>query len=74
MIFKVSFYYYVLIGTIVTVIVGLIVSCLIKRNSSVDKNLLTPVVHSCMSTKDEDKQKVVYTGVEQALEILEENN
>ncbi|XP_063917030.1 sodium-coupled monocarboxylate transporter 2-like [Zophobas morio] len=73
-IFKVSFYYYVLIGTIVTVIVGLIVSCIIKRNSSVDKNLLTPVVHSCMSTKDEDKQKVVYTGVEQALEILEENN
>ncbi|XP_063915962.1 sodium-coupled monocarboxylate transporter 2-like isoform X2 [Zophobas morio] len=72
MIFRISFYYYVLIGCVVTVIVGLIISCMTKRNSPTDKDHVSPVVQLCLSKKYEDKKGVPYRDVEEALEILEE--
>ncbi|XP_063916876.1 sodium-coupled monocarboxylate transporter 2-like isoform X2 [Zophobas morio] len=67
-IFKTSFYFYAVIGVTVTVIVGLVVSFFTKSGSSVHKNFLSPVIHSCLKESVENQE---YADAETTLELLQ---
>ncbi|XP_063916914.1 sodium-coupled monocarboxylate transporter 2-like isoform X2 [Zophobas morio] len=67
-IFKTSFHCYPVIGAIVTVIVGLVISYFTKSGSSVHKSFLSPVVYSCLQKKSSGNRECV--NGETALELL----
>lgn len=66
--FRISFWYYTAVGTIVTVLIGLIVSWFTNKNvPPVDPGLISPVVRRWMTKEKE------YVRVENALELVTYN-
>lgn len=68
--FRLSFYYMTLLGTLITLTVGLFVSYFSKQNDKpVDKSLLSPIIH-CLLKKE---QKIEYYDVNTALSLVVDN-
>ncbi|RZC33422.1 sodium-coupled monocarboxylate transporter 2-like [Asbolus verrucosus] len=72
-IFKISFYYYSLIGCTITMVSGLIISYCTKRDEKrIDEDLLSPIVRRSpckINTKEENS--IEYNTVEKALNMLD---
>ncbi|RZC34871.1 SSF domain containing protein, partial [Asbolus verrucosus] len=70
-IFRISFYYFTVIGTASSVIFSLIISYMTNKNDPpVDKALLSPVIHFLLPRDEAVDNKVKYNTIEQALENL----
>lgn len=69
-VYRISFYYYGLLGCTVTFVIGVVVSLLTGgRNQKVDRDLLSPVIY-CMLPEE---QKYDYKTVEHAMRVLVKN-
>ncbi|KAK9708914.1 Sodium:solute symporter family [Popillia japonica] len=70
--YRISYYYYTLIGACVTTIVGLIVSYLTRKKDDppVHKDLITPLMHFLLPQEEAVITEKVYYRVEKALEAL----
>ncbi|CAH1367562.1 unnamed protein product [Tenebrio molitor] len=63
--FRISYYYYCLIGAIVTITVGLIINQLTNRNgSSADRALISPVCHFLLPDDTERDARAMETFIE----------
>ncbi|KAF2901937.1 hypothetical protein ILUMI_04250 [Ignelater luminosus] len=72
--FRISFWYYTAVGTIVTLVVGLIVSWFTNRDDPpVHPDLISPVVRRWMS-KEKQRSPPDYASVERALELVTYNS
>ncbi|XP_019875827.2 sodium-coupled monocarboxylate transporter 1 [Aethina tumida] len=68
--FRFSFYYNTLIGTIISMVVGLIISYATEKDEKeVDRSVLSPVVHFLLP-KDKNCDKNGYYSVDKALELV----
>lgn len=69
--FKVSYYYYTIIGSVVTIILGMIISIFIRDTNEVPvrRELLSPVVHFLLP-KEGKVLNADYKNVEQALNVI----
>lgn len=68
--FKLSFYWYTLLGSLISIIVGLIFSQLTGNNNPpISKKLLSPVVYPFLS-KNRLENRSMYTTVENAQKEL----
>ncbi|CAH1367551.1 unnamed protein product [Tenebrio molitor] len=66
--FRISFYYYSLIGAFTTIFLGLVISYMTKKDETpVDRSLISPVSHFLLPESEESQ----YRDVESALRILE---
>ncbi|KAF5302557.1 hypothetical protein FQR65_LT00929 [Abscondita terminalis] len=66
--FRITFHYYVLIGTLTTIIVGLLISVCTKKDGDLklDRKLFSPIVHRFLqpSQVDADFKPITYTFAE----------
>lgn len=68
--FRISFYWYTFLGTIICITAGLIISYLTEKNDPpVPKKFLSPVIHPFLS-KDRKEDETVYRSVEEAIRQL----
>lgn len=74
--FRISYFYYSIIGASSTIISGLIISYLTNKNSPpVDKKLISPVVRFFLNENDVKTHKSIpYSTVNKAMNIVEENS
>ncbi|XP_015834034.1 sodium-coupled monocarboxylate transporter 2 [Tribolium castaneum] len=74
-IFRISFYYYTLIGALSTIIFALIISYMTNKNDPpVDKSLISPVSHFLLPKDTKTNGVVEYNTVERALEVVTTNS
>lgn len=67
-IFKTSFYYYALIGSLLVFIIGVPVSWMTNKNDPpVDPDLISPVSHWLLK---KEKKKTNYYSVDEALKMV----
>lgn len=70
--FRLSFHYYIIVGTFLTLIIGLFVSCITKdKDSSVDPDTLNPFIHRFLPKSACDCK---YQEVKKELQTLKEND
>ncbi|XP_063925702.1 sodium-coupled monocarboxylate transporter 1-like [Zophobas morio] len=70
-IFRISYYYYTLIGCAMSMIIGIIISYMTNKDQCpVDKALLSPVIYSFLPEDSKKNGAIVYTSVEKALHTL----
>ncbi|XP_044269102.1 sodium-coupled monocarboxylate transporter 2-like [Tribolium madens] len=74
-IFRISFYYYTLIGALTTIIFGFIISCMTNKNDPpVEKSLISPVSYFLVSKDTKSNGIIEYNTVEKALEVVSINS
>ncbi|XP_044269946.1 sodium-coupled monocarboxylate transporter 2-like [Tribolium madens] len=64
--FKISYFFYSLIGSIVTLVVGLLISFMDNSDFTVDEKLITPLAHFLLP----ENKKAEYRSVDAALKSL----
>ncbi|KAI4470149.1 sodium-coupled monocarboxylate transporter [Holotrichia oblita] len=71
--YRISYYYYTLIGASITIIVGLIVSYLTRKKDDppVHKDLITPLMHFLLPQEEVIMTEKVYYPIEKALDTLQ---
>ena len=74
MLFRLSHYYYSMLGGIVVILVGLLISKFTReKNSTVRRELISPVMHWALPTR-EDGESIEYYTVDKALKIVKQNS
>ncbi|XP_063925687.1 sodium-coupled monocarboxylate transporter 1-like [Zophobas morio] len=74
--FRISHYYYCPVGTFVTIIFGLLVTCVLGNNDPpVDRDLLSPIIYSFLSDKEgKDEKMKEYYRLDKALHLVSVNS
>ncbi|KAJ3644991.1 hypothetical protein Zmor_022686 [Zophobas morio] len=68
-IFKITFFYYTFFGAVMTIIFGLIISYMSKRDSSVDRTLLSPLIYKCLPEDCREEEKMSCVSLQDPSEI-----
>ncbi|KAK9876776.1 hypothetical protein WA026_015013 [Henosepilachna vigintioctopunctata] len=74
--FKISFYYYSMLGCLVTMLIGTVISLFTQSENAkfVPLSLLTPIIHWMYEQEDEEALKLkkdVYLNIEEAMKVVE---
>lgn len=74
--FRLSFYYFTMFGTLVTMLVGLIISYATEKDEKeVDRSVISPVAHFLLPKEEKIfKNGVNYYSVDKALELVINDN
>lgn len=68
--FRISFWYFVCVGSIVVIIVGLIVSWFTNKNQPrVHPDMLSPMIHCLYSKQEKSLERMTYSSVKVTLEL-----
>ncbi|XP_063915710.1 sodium-coupled monocarboxylate transporter 2-like [Zophobas morio] len=67
--FKISFFYYTFFGAVMTIIFGLIISCMSKSDILVDRKLLSPLIYKCLPKECREEEKMACVSLQNSSEI-----